>query len=811
MISYNPSKIEKRWQKYWGAKKLYRASDKSSKSKYYQLETFPYPSAAGLHVGHPKGYIAEDIHARYMRMNGKKVMYTMGWDAFGLPTENYAIKVGKSPKDVAKANIKNFKRQLKMFGFSYDWEREINTSSSEYYKWTQWIFIQLFKAGLAYQKLAKVNWCPQDQTVLANEQVIDGKCDRCGSEIVQKEMKQWFFRITDYAERLLADTEGLDWPEATIKRQKDWIGKSEGARIKFSTLNFKFSNSIEVFTTRADTLFGATFLVISPELAKKWIDAGWQPEEKVRKYVKNSLDKKELDRLAEAGDKTGIDTSIRVTNPINGESIPIWVADFVLGHYGTGAVFADAHDERDFEFAKKFRIPLRSTLRPSDGGDDSKIKNLEECFTGDGILYNSGRFSGMTSAQARIEIVKELEKKGLAKKEINYKLRDWSVSRQRYWGVPIPIVYCDKCGVVPVPDKDLPVKLPDLEDYRPKGMPPLASSEKFLKVKCPICNGVAQRDPETLDTFVDSSWYYLRYTDPNNDKQFASSEKLRHWLPVDLYVIGAEHSVLHLLYARFIAKVLHDQGFLSFREPFLKLRHLGLIQGTDGQKMSKSKGNVINPDEIVGRYGADAVRLYEMFMGPFEDGQPWDSKGVVGTYRFLNRVWSLVREVKEPKVPDPKADRILNKAIKNIGSDIVNFKFNTGVSGLMKLLNALEDKWLTKNQYEIFLKLLAPFAPHIAEELWMEVLKNKMSIHLESWPIYDPKLLQDEKIHLVVQVNGKVRDTIEVKPGLNENEARFLALASEKIKNHISDQEVKKTFYVKDRLINLVDKIAGKE
>ena len=797
-MKYNPSKIEHKWQRYWEAKGIYRAHDKSDKPKYYQLETFPYPSGAGLHVGHPKGYIAEDIHARYMRMNANEVMYTMGWDAFGLPTENYAIKVGKSPQEVAIANIKNFKRQVKMFGLSYDWDREINTSSPEYYKWTQWMFIQLYKAGLAYQKSAKVNWCPKDLTVLANEQVVDGKCERCGEVTTQKEMKQWFFKITDYAERLLGDLEGLDWPEATIKKQKDWIGKSEGAKLKFPISDFQFSKFVEVFTTRPDTLFGATFVVIAPELAKKWIDLGWKAGAGIQDYIAKSLNKKELDRLEGIGDKTGVDTGIKAINPATKEEVPVWVADYVLGGYGTGAIMAvPAHDQRDFEFAKKFRLPIKMVICPN--YPEPKCPVLDKAYEGYGHLVDSDKFDGMEFEKAKWEITKFVG----GEKKTQYKIRDWSVSRQRYWGVPIPIIYCDQCGIVPVPDKDLPIKLPPLKDYRPKGVPPLASSKKFLEVKCPNCKLPAKRDAETLDTFVDSSWYYLRYTDPKNKNKFADDSKLKAWLPVKLYIIGAEHSVLHLLYARFITKVLHDRSCLNFIEPFLKLRHLGLILGTDGQKMSKSKGNVINPDGIVKEFGADSFRMYEMFMGPFEDGQPWDTKGVIGVYRFLGRVWNFISKLEKTKLIADEVEKILNKAIKEIGDDIRDMKFNTGVSGLMKLLNALEDKMLTVKQYETFLKLMAPFAPHLAEELWQNVLKNGKSIHLEKWPEYDEKLLAEEKINLVIQVNGRVRDTIMVKKGLSEEETRKLALASENVKRHIVG-EVKKIIYVRDRIINLV-------
>ncbi len=785
MSKYNPEKIEKKWQKYWEAKNLYRAKENSGKQKYYQLETFPYPSAAGLHVGHPKGYIAEDIHARYVRMNGKEVLYTMGWDAFGLPTENYAIKVGKSPQEVAKANVKNFKRQLKMFGFSYDWEREINTSEPEYYKWTQWLFLQLYKAGLAYQKLAKVNWCPQDQTVLANEQVVDGCCERCGEKVVQKEMRQWFFKITDYAERLIDDLNGLDWPEETVKRQKDWIGRSEGALIEFKVKSLKFKSndfSVKVFTTRPDTLFGATYLVLAPEHSQisnlKSQISNWG---EIEDYIEKARRKTELQRMRGAGDppssrlggttegqgKTGVELKgINAINPATKEEIPVWVADYVLGGYGTGAIMAvPTHDERDAEFAKKFGLPF----------SDAPLVDKEEIIK-----------------KVRGEI------------QTQYKLRDWSVSRQRYWGVPIPIIYCKECGTVPVPEEDLPVKLPILKDYRPKGMPPLASSDKFLKVKCSKCGGSAQRDPETLDTFVDSSWYYLRYVDAKNNKKIFDEAKASYWLPVDLYVIGAEHVTAHLLYARFITKFLYDQNYLKFEESFIKLRHQGMILGPDGRRMSKRWGNVINPDDVISEYGADAVRLYEMFMGPFEDGQPWDTKGLVGTYRFLSRVWNFINKLEEPQKPDEQAEKILNKYAKEVGDDIKNMKFNTGVSGLMKLLNELEDKWLTAKQCEIFLKLLAPFAPHISEELWISVLKNKNSIHLQSWPDYDETLLAEEMVVIAVQVNGKLRDTVEVKKGLAEGELKELILARDKIKKYVENKEVKKFIYIQDKLTNMV-------
>lgn len=848
MKKYDFKKIEAKWQDKWLEERVFRADDKSKKPKFYQLETFPYPSADGLHVGHPKGYIAEDIHARYMRMRGKEVLYTIGWDAFGLPTENYAIKVGKAPKDVAEANVKNFKRQVQMFGLSYDWDREINTSSPEYYKWTQWLFIQLFKKGLAYKAKAKVNWCPSCNTVLANEQVIgqDGKdvCERCKSEVEQREMEQWFLKITDYAERLLKDLEKLDWPEATIKRQEDWIGKSEGAEIEFRIANKELG--IKVFTTRPDTLFGATYLVLAPEyefLVNN--ELGVRNYEEVKKYIEKAKNKKELDRISGWGDsstgsgqgKTGVELEgVKAINPASGEEIPIWVADYVLGSYGTGAIMAvPAHDERDYEFAKKFKLPIKAVIMPRDqvvahssDGEYISIKDFSKKYgieatkividgiskvltmsptVNEGILINSGKFDGMDSEKAKWEITKFVK----GKRKTQYKLRDWSVSRQRYWGVPIPMINCKKCGVLPVPDKDLPVILPDLKDYRPKGMPPLESSYKFIDVKCPKCGGDARREAETLDTFVDSSWYYLRYTDPHNDKKPFDKKKANHWMPVDLYVIGAEHTVLHLLYSRFITKFLKDEGYLGFEEPFSKLRHVGLIQGSDGQKMSKSRGNVVNPDELVSRVGADAVRVYEMFMGPFEQGQPWDTQGVLGAERFLARVWKFFTKLDaRSKVLDEKNEefeRLLHKTIKKVGEDIESLSFNTAISALMILLNGAEKQPINKlrvKDLEIFIKLLYPFAPHMCEEIWHEVLDKKTYLHEEKWPKYESRNLQDDKFILVIQINGKVRDSLEIEANLSQGEVEKMALEREKVGLYLAGAKPKKVIYVSGRLINFV-------
>ncbi len=807
MSPYEPQNIEAKWQKKWIDEKAFRAHDESPKKKYYQLETFPYPSGEGLHIGHPKGYTAEDIHARYMRMRGREVLYTIGWDAFGLPTENYAIKVGRSPREVTRENTDNFRRQVRMFGFSYDWDREIDTSSPEYYKWTQWLFIQLFKKGLAYRAAAKVNWCPKDQTVLANEQVVDGTCERCGSVIEERAMEQWFFKITQYADRLLADLKGLDWPAATVKRQEDWIGKSEGAEISF-LLNFKKDPkandnrgpngeraALKVFTTRPDTLFGATYLVLAPE--HPWVTLAidgqhdvLENKDEVRSYVTATSHKTDLMRQESAKEKTGVPLKgVAAINPANGEEVPIWVADYVLGSYGTGAIMGvPAHDERDMEFAQKFNLKVVEVVK-------------------DGVLVSSGKFDGTDAEKAKAEITKSVG----GEMKTRYKIRDWSVSRQRYWGVPIPMIHCDACGIVPVPDAALPVLLPNLENYRPQGIPPLASAPDFINVKCPQCGKDARRDPETLDTFVDSSWYYLRYADPKNANAIFDPEKTKRWLPVDLYVIGAEHTVLHLLYSRFITKFLHDEHLINFNEPFIKLRHQGLIRGADGQKMSKSRGNVVNPDELVAQFGADTVRMYEMFMGPFEDGAPWDPKSILGINRFLARIWkygeavlAAIGDASAQDPSDPKLTALLHKTVKKVGEDIEQFKFNTAISALMILLNEIEGApAFARAEFEILLKILHPFAPHLAQELW-DRAGNATYVDFETWPAFDSALIAENTFMLVVQVNGKVRDTIEVEASISEGAAKEKALQSAKVQAAIAGAPLQNVIYVPKKLINIV-------
>ena len=813
MKKYNPATIEKHWQRFWETKKFYVAKDKEKgKENFYFLVEFPYPSG-NLHIGHWYAFSVPDIAVRYWRMKGKNVMYPIGFDAFGLPAENAAIKNNLRPEDWTKKNIAYMTRQLKSMGTAFDWSRAISTIDPDYYKWTQWIFLQFYKKGLAYRAKTLVNWCPKDKTVLANEQVINGCCARCNTEVVQKELAQWMYKITNYADKLIDDLEKVDWPEVTKTAQRNWIGRSRGAEIHFLLPNS--TETIKVFTTRADTLYGATYLVLAPEhpLVTKFTKD--QHLDSVSKYLETTRKKTELERIRLDKEKTGVFTGAYAVNPVNNERVPIWVADYVIGQYGTGAVMAvPAHDERDFEFAQKFKLPTRIVVKPKQEWDFSK-----QAFVGEGILVDSAEFIGYTSANACEKIVEKLAVKKLAARKTNYKLHDWVLSRQRYWGTPIPMIDCAKCalhggqGYQPVPEKDLPVKLPKLEDYKPTadGRSPLAKAEKWLKVKCPNCGGEAKRETDTMDTFVDSSWYFLRYTDPKNKKEFASPEKMKNWLPTDLYIGGAEHNTMHLLYSRFFTKAMHDLGLIEFNEPFIVRKNHGIILGPDSQKMSKSRGNVIDPDDLVKKYGADTVRMHLAFMGPYDQGGPWNPGGIIGISRFLNRVWNLFQKTtNKAKIQNPaKLQTVLHKTIKKISEDIEGLRFNTGVSELMKLLNEFENfinsgyKLQTTN-HTLFLQLIAPFAPHMAEEIWMNVLKNKKSIHLEKWPEYNTKLAVEELISLVVQVNGKTRDIIKISRDLAENNIRELALASEKIKKHLANKEVKKIIYVKNRLINFV-------
>lgn len=818
---YNASKIEKKWQKIWEKSKLYKVKDKvagkdpsfakgfGGRGNFYHLVMFPYPSG-DLHIGHWYNFAPADVYARFKKMNGLNVLSPMGFDAFGLPAENAAIKNKIHPKIWTYQNITKMRRQLKSMGNIYDFSREVITADPEYYKWTQWMFLQMYKNGLAYKKKALANWCPKDQAVLANEQVIDGKCWRHPNTLViQKEVNQWMLKITDYAEELLNGLDKLDWPERTKTMQRNWIGKSIGSVVIFKI--DKQELEIPVYTTRIDTLFSATYLVLSPEhpLAEKIIAK--EQKEKVRHYITNSRLKSEFERTSLEKEKTGVFTGSFAVNPASEEKIPIWISDFVLAHYGTGAVFADAHDERDFEMAKKFNIPLKVSIRPNSNELWKKIEKLEECYAGDGTLVNSGEFNGLTSVEARLKITEWLNKKGLAHRKTNYKLHDWIISRQRYWGAPIPIIYCEKCGQVPVPENKLPIKLPPLQNFKPVagGKSPLARVKSFVNTKCPKCRSRATRETDTMDTFVDSSWYFLRYADPNNKKQFVAKDKLKAWLPVNMYIGGSEHTVLHLLYSRFFTKVLKNLGLLNFSEPFTALRHQGIILGSDGQRMSKSRGNVVDLDELVKVYGADAVRIYLCFMGEYSQGGPWNPKGILGIKRFLDRIWNKFFSFRE--IPrsgaisnsGEKLQRLLHQTIKKVGEDIDNFRFNTAVSSLMILLNAIEKENVSREIAKVYLKLLAPFAPHISEELWA-TLKNKKSIHAEAWPNYDPKLIEAGEYELVIQINGKLRDKVTVLKNLERSEVEKLALSREVVKKHIGKKTIKKIIFVPQRLINIV-------
>jgi len=803
-MKYDHKKIEKKWQKYWSENsQLYSADNNSAKPKQYILDMFPYPSGDGLHTGHVESYTATDIVSRYFRMRGFNVLHPQGFDAFGLPAENFAIKTKIHPAETTKKSIANFKKQMNMMGLSYDWSREVVSSEPGYYKWTQWFFLLLYKNGLAYKKKGKVNWCESCQTVLANEQAEGGVCDRCGNSVTQKDLEQWYFKITDFVEDngktsgLLAGLDKIDWPESTKAGQRNWISRSEGAQFEMAIEGCDLT--MEVFTTRLDTVFGMTFALIAPEhtLVQKLKPqiTNWGEAEK---YIVETKKKSELQRISEVKDKTGVELKgVKIINPFTKKAIPLFASDFVLAHYGTGAVMAvPAHDERDFDFAKKFNLLIDEVIKSNDG--QSSID--KEAYTEDGVLINSGEFNGLASAAARKKLTQWLEKEKIGKGTINYKLRDWLVSRQRYWGAPIPIIYCDKCGQVPVPERDLPVLLPGDVDFMPTGESPLAISKKFHDVKCPKCGGVARRESDTMDTFVCSSWYYLRYADNKNDEEFASKEMLKKWLPVDLYLGGAEHVVLHLLYARFFTKVLHKFGYINFDEPFLKLRHQGMILAPDGRKMSKSWGNVINPDDVVAEYGADALRLYEMFMGPLEEAKPWNTKGIVGVARFLERIWKL-----KPAAEDGKnLESLFHKTIKKVSEDIENLKFNTAISAMMILVNESNGgEAMTKQQYEIFLKLFAPFAPHMAEELW-NILGHKESVFAEAWPRYDEALAKDEVIQLPVQINGKVRAILTVPASVSEEEVTKLSMSDSNIIKWLEGREPRKVIFAKGRLVNIV-------
>ena len=808
MKQYDHKKIEKKWQKKWQEDNLYHTSDFSDKPKCFVLDMFPYPSGEGLHVGHPKGYIATDVYSRMKIMQGFNVLHPMGWDAFGLPAENYALKNKIHPRVAVEKNIARYKKQLAMIGFNYDWAREINTTDPEYYKWTQWIFLQMFKKGLAYESFAPINWCPSCQTGLANEDLEDGRCERCGSDIEKRPMRQWVLKITDYADRLLQDLDLLDWPGHIKESQKNWIGRSEGALIKFPLAD-SFIYEVEVFTTRPDTIFGVTFLAVSPELAQTWLNMSWEPDVDIKNYIEQVLKDRAKQTFKDNPEKTGINSGLFVKNPASDENIPVWITNYVLGDVGTGAIMAvPAHDERDFEFATKHNLPIKQVIY-----SDSEIPTIE-----DGVLINSGKFDGLNVEEARGKILEFIA----GKKTTTYKLKDWVFSRQRYWGEPIPIIHCAKCGVVPVPEKDLPVKLPEVEHYEPTGTgeSPLANITDWVNTTCPTCGGVAKRETNTMPQWAGSSWYYLRYMDPKNESVLVDPEKEKYWMSsassrrslsgggVDVYVGGTEHATRHLIYARFWHKFLYDIGVVSTLEPFARIgKSLGLILGEDGRKMSKRFGNVVNPDEIVDLYGADTLRVYEMFMGPFEGEITWSTDNMIGSRRFLEKIWRLQNKLGEDinQDHDSEIEVLLNQTIKKVGEDIESFSFNTAISSLMILINKLEtlDK-VNGEIYQTLLKLLAPFAPHITEEIWQNNNFGEQSITLCPWPIYNEEKLSTDEIIIIIQINGKMRDKVQVKKGLAEDELLFVVKNLPKIKNTLVGKVVTKEIIVKDRLVNFV-------
>ncbi len=868
---YNFREIEASWQKTWEREKTFRADERSDKPKVYCLEMFPYPSGSGLHVGHLKNYVPMDAFCRYKSMDGFNVLHPMGWDAFGQPAENEAIKKGRNPRLMVPEYAANYKRTLKLTGCSYDWDREINSSLPEYYKWTQWIFLLLYNKGLAYRDTAPINWCPACKTGLANEEVKEGRCWRCDTVVEKRPMPQWFFKITAYADRLLNDLEGLKWTEGMKEMQRDWIGRSEGATVKFEIANLKFE--IEVFTTRPDTLFGATFMVLAPE--HPMVEQLTTPEQRadIEAYIKKVRSETEIERLNTERTKTGVFTGSYITNPVNGEKIPVWIADYVMMGYGTGAIMAvPAHDQRDFEFAKKFNIPIRMVFK-SEGGPASP-EEMTQAIPDGGSMINSGQFDGLPNSKETIsKFIKWLVENKTGEGKVNYRLRDWLISRQRYWGAPIPMIHCPKCGVVPVPEEQLPVLLPEVENYQPSGTgeSPLANIPEFVNTKCPKCGGPAKRETDTMGGYACSSWYFMRFADPKNDKYFASKEKLDYWLPVDIYAGGAEHIRSHLLYSRFWTKVLYDEGYVNFTEPFLTLHNQGsLLAYTPGRKprsdesmesegaethlvdwivlkpeereafpkeqtvwrwarMSKSRGNVVTPDEIAEKYGADSLRVYEMFVAPFEDDVQWTEEGINGSFRFVSRVWRWINTYQPVYQPDWASQvndeehsaakavrRKLHQTINKVTDDMEKFQFNTSVAALMELTNEVYAAFPVKgeklaDQYpylaseiiDTLILLMAPFTPHMSEELW-QLLGHKGTTYRAQWPKSDPVIAANDEITLVVQINGKLRDRITVPADISDEELKKTALNSEKVKEHLVNVNVKKVVVIPKKLVNIV-------
>ncbi|HCY0262822.1 TPA: leucine--tRNA ligase [Staphylococcus aureus] len=805
MLNYNHNQIEKKWQDYWDENKTFKTNDNLGQKKFYALDMFPYPSGAGLHVGHPEGYTATDIISRYKRMQGYNVLHPMGWDAFGLPAEQYALDTGNDPCEFTKKNIQTFKRQIKELGFSYDWDREVNTTDPEYYKWTQWIFIQLYNKGLAYVDEVAVNWCPALGTVLSNEEVIDGVSERGGHPVYRKPMKQWVLKITEYADQLLADLDDLDWPESLKDMQRNWIGRSEGAKVSFDVDNTE--GKVEVFTTRPDTIYGASFLVLSPEHALVNSITTDEYKEKVKAYQTEASKKSDLERTDLAKDKSGVFTGAYATNPLSGEKVQIWIADYVLSTYGTGAIMAvPAHDDRDYEFAKKFDLPIIEVI---EGG------NVEEAaYTGEGKHINSGELDGLENEAAITKAIQLLEQKGAGEKKVNYKLRDWLFSRQRYWGEPIPVIHWEDGTMTTVPEEELPLLLPETDEIKPSGTgeSPLANIDSFVNVVDEKTGMKGRRETNTMPQWAGSCWYYLRYIDPKNENMLADPEKLKHWLPVDLYIGGVEHAVLHLLYARFWHKVLYDLAIVPTKEPFQKLFNQGMILGEGNEKMSKSKGNVINPDDIVQSHGADTLRLYEMFMGPLDAAIAWSEKGLDGSRRFLDRVWRLMvnedgtLSSKIVTTNNKSLDKVYNQTVKKVTEDFETLGFNTAISQLMVFINeCYKVDEVYKPYIEGFVKMLAPIAPHIGEELWSK-LGHEESITYQPWPTYDEALLVDDEVEIVVQVNGKLRAKIKIAKDTSKEEMQEIALSNDNVKASIEGKDIMKVIAVPQKLVNIVAK-----
>lgn len=831
MMAYNFREIEKKWQKKWYEEGTFNAKDDYTMKKWYGLIEFPYPSGQGLHVGHPRSYTALDIVARKKRMEGYNVLYPIGFDAFGLPAENYAIKNHIHPKITTENNVNHFREQLKSIGFSFDWSREINTTDPNYYKWTQWIFIQLFKKGLAYKATMPINFCTGCKVGLANEEVVNGVCERCGSPVVQKEKSQWMLGITKYAQRLIDDLDDLDYLEKIKIQQKNWIGRSEGAEVNFKIKDTE--DSLLVYTTRPDTIYGATYMVIAPEheLVEKYKDKILNKAE-IEDYKKKSALKSDFERSELNKEKTGVEIKgIKAINPFTNEEIPIWISDYVLITYGTGAIMAvPAHDDRDFEFAKKFNLPIKPVIKPDlrnvsedlrkeleskfdylleENVDYSKIE-MQEPFTdvNNGIAINSGILDGLTSKEAIKKAISYIEEHKLGTKKVNYKLRDWVFSRQRYWGEPIPMVYCEDCGWVPIPEEELPLKLPDIEDYEPgeNGESPLAKQTEWIKTKCPHCGKPARRETDTMPQWAGSSWYFLRYMDPHNDKALASKEAIEYWSPVDWYNGGMEHTTLHLLYSRFWHKFLYDIGVVPTKEPYQKRTSHGMILGSNGEKMSKSKGNVINPDDIVKEFGADTFRVYEMFMGPFDQTAPWSMESIRGCGKFLDRVWNLQNILTEEEGYSEKHEKMMHKAIKKVSLDIEEMKFNTAVATFMTMTNEfVKDKTITKGEYKTFLQLLNPFAPHMTEELF-SILGEKKTINETPWPKYDEAKTIDDEIEIPVQFNGKLKAVVRAQREADESTVKEIVKNDETVKKALEGKTIVKEIYVKGRVYNIVVK-----